>query len=263
MDDVPVVHLRGVSFTRNGNRILSGISLRIRRGEHWALIGPNGSGKTSLVSIICCYHHPSGGSACVLGREFGKTDMRELRRHIGECSSEIGAMVHAWEPLKDIVLSGRFASIGLYEAHSEKDEERAGMLLSLFGLSGLAKRRFSTLSDGERQKTLLARALMPEPDLLVLDEPCAGLDIRAREELLDAVETLCAKDAGPTLIYVTHHIEELVPSITHALALREGKAVASGRRSDVLTASVLSRTFGVSIDLEQRYGRLLPVVNKP
>lgn len=263
MDNVPIVRLGGISFTRNCNRILSDISLRIHRGEHWALIGPNGSGKTSLVSIICGYHHPSEGSACVLGRRFGKTDMRELRRHIGECSSEIGAMVHAWEPVRDIVLSGRFASIGLYETPSEKDEERAGTLLEFFGLSGLAKRMFGTLSDGERQKTLLARALMPEPELLVLDEPCAGLDIRAREELLDAVEKLCAKESGPTLIYVTHHIEEIVPSITHALALREGRAVASGSRQEVLAASVLSKTFGVSIDLEQRYGRLLPVINKP
>ena len=220
------------------------------------------SGKTSLISIINGYHRPSEGEAEVLGKRFGSTDLRDLRRSIGECSSEIRNMVHNWEPVRDIVLSGRFASIGLYEPPSAEDCMRADGLLELFGLSGMRDRPFRELSDGEQQKALVARALMPAPGLLVLDEPCAGLDIKSREELLDAVQKMGAEPNGPTLIYITHHIEEIMPAITHALALRGGRVVAQGRRKDVLTGEVLSRTFEVRIELQEREGRLLPIIIK-
>lgn len=262
MSSYPVVRLSRVSFIRGSNTILHDISLRICRGEHWAIVGPNGSGKTSLISIINGYHRPSEGKAEVLGRRFGSTDLRELRRLIGECSSEIRNMVHDWEPVRDIVLSGRFATIGLYESPSGDDCTRAGGLLEFFGLSHMADRPFSGLSDGEQQKTLLARALMPAPALLVLDEPCAGLDLKAREELLDAVQRMGTAPDGPTLVYITHHIEEIVPAITHALALRKGRTVARGRREGVLTGEVLSRIFDVHIDVQERDGRLWPVVLK-
>ncbi|MCX9009886.1 MAG: ABC transporter ATP-binding protein [Candidatus Methanoperedens sp.] len=262
MPSYPVVSLSRVSFIRNNNTILHDVSLRICRGEHWAIIGPNGSGKTSLISIINGYHRPSEGEAEVLGKRFGSADLRELRRSIGECSSEIRNMVHNWEPIRDIVLSGRFASIGLYEPPSAEDCTRADGLLELFGLSGMRDRPFRELSDGEQQKTLLARALMPAPSLLVLDEPCAGLDLRAREELLDAVQKMGTAPDGPTLIYITHHIEEIMPAITHALALRKGNVVAQGKREDMLTGEVLSRTFDVHIDVQERDGRLWPIILK-
>jgi len=258
----PIVQLDQVSFIRNNNRILNDIDLCIDHGQHWAIIGQNGSGKTSLISIINGYHQPSQGKACVLGRKFGSTDLRELRLHIGECSSEIRNMIHQWEPVRDIVISGKFASIGLYETPSVKDKERACNLIDIFGLSGMSDRKFSTLSDGEKQKTLLARALMPEPELLLLDEPCAGLDIKAREELLTAVQKMTIMKGGPTLIYITHHIEEILPSITHVLALKTGKVIASGERYQVLTNEVLSRTFEVPVELHKNGERLWVVVNK-
>jgi iron complex transport system ATP-binding protein len=258
----PIVRLDHVSFIRNSNRILHDIDLCIDHGQHWAIIGQNGSGKTSLISIINGYHQPSEGKACILGRKFGSADLRELRLHIGECSCEIGNMIHQWESVRDIVLSGKFASIGLYETPSAKDRERACDLIDIFGLSGMSDRRFETLSDGEKQKTLLARALMPEPELLLLDEPCAGLDIKAREELLTAVQKMTVMVGGPTLIYITHHIEEILPSITHVLALRKGKAIASGAREEVLTNEVLSRTFEVSLELHEKGSRLWVVVYK-
>ncbi len=218
----PIVQFIQVSFIRNHNTILNDISFRIEKGQHWAIIGPNGSGKTSLVSIINGYHQPSKGIVEVLGRRFGKTDLRELRLHIGEASSEIKNMLHSQDTVTDIVLSGRFATIGLYEKPSQEDLETAGRLIDFFDLSELASRPFNILSSGEQQKTLLVRALMPNPDLLVLDEPCAGLDPGAREELLVAVQRMCMTPDGPTIIYVTHHIEEIVPAVSHALALQEG-----------------------------------------
>ena len=260
MHSKPVIRLDNVFFIRDNTTILNDISLHINRGEHWAIIGPNGSGKTSLASIINGYHRPSKGGAEVLGRRFGSSDLREMRLHTGECSSEIRDMIHDWEPVRDIVLSGKFGSIGLYEPPASEDSERAGRLLDFFGLSHMADRSFNTLSNGEQQRTLLARALMPEPGLLVLDEPCAGLDIKAREELLDAVERMCSSPRGPTVVYITHRIEEIVPAVTHAMALHCGRAVAQGTKKEVLTGGVLSRIFDLNIDVQERDGRFWSVV---
>ncbi|MDO8726378.1 MAG: ABC transporter ATP-binding protein [Candidatus Methanoperedens sp.] len=256
----PVVQFNHVSFMRDDNTILQDISFRIEKGQHWAIIGPNGSGKTSLVSIINGYHQPSKGIVEVLGRTFGRTDLRELRLHIGEASSEIKNMLHSQDTVTDIVLSGRFATIGLYEKPSQEDLETAGRLIDFFDLCELASRPFNILSSGEQQKTLLARALMPNPDLLVLDEPCAGLDLGAREELLNTVQKMCEFPEGPTIIFVTHHIEELVPAVSHVLALREGKIVAQGTKMEVLTGEVLSRTFDLKIEVNERGGRLWAMI---
>lgn len=257
----PVLDLDHVTFIRNKKIILQDVSLRINRGEHWAIVGQNGSGKTSLVSIINGYHRPSRGEASVLGKKFGTADLRELRRHIGVCSSEIRDMIHEQDSVKDIILSGRFASIGLYESPDEDDQQRASELMAFFGLSDMSDRSFDTLSNGEQQKTILARALIPEPALLVLDEPCAGLDIRSREELLGAVRRMCSMPGGPTLIFVTHHIEEIMPTITHALALRKGRVVAKGCKSEVLEGEIMTRTFDIPIELYEKAGRLWPVVS--
>lgn len=196
----------------------------------------------------------------VLGRRFGKTDLRELRLHIGEASSEIKNMLHPEETVTDIVLSGRFATIGLYEMPSDEDLETAGKLLEFFDLSELASRPYNLLSSGEQQKTLLARALMPNPDILVLDEPCAGLDLGAREELLNTIQKMCEFPEGPAIIFVTHHIEEIVPAISHVLALREGRIVANGTKMEILTGEVLSKTFNLKIEVHERGGRLWAMV---
>lgn len=257
-----VVHLDNVYFIRDKNRILHDISLHITRGQHWAIIGPNGAGKTSLVSIINGYHWPSDGHAEVLGSKFGSIDLRDIRRHIGESSSEIRNMIHGWESTHKIVLSGKFGSIGLYETPTKEDYMRADHLLDFFGLSNLKDRAFESLSSGEQQKNILAQALMPEPRLLVLDEPCAGLDLKSREELLDSVQKMSVSLDGPTLIFITHHIEEIIPGITHALALREGRVVACGYKDDVLTDDVLSATFGLHIEVNKRSNRFWPIVLK-
>lgn len=257
---IPVVHLDKISFIRNGSVILKDISLSISPGEHWAVIGQNGSGKTSLISIINGYHFPSEGTAEVLGRKFGYSDLRELRLHIGESSSEIRDMLHNWESVRDIVLSGRFATIGLYDPPTLEDQEHADTLIDFLGLSHLRNRPFKTLSNGEQQKTIIARALMHEPGLLLLDEPCAGLDPKAREELLESMQRMCEMPGGPTLIYITHHIEEIVPAITHALALKQGRVLARGERKEVLTGDVLSKTFDLPMDVHKRDGRLWPVI---
>ncbi len=256
----PVVLFDHVSFIRDDNTILHDISFRIEKGQHWVIIGPNGSGKTSLVSIINGYHQPSEGKVEVLGRRFGKTDLRELRLHIGEASSEIKNMLHPEDTVTDIVLSGRFATIGLYEKPSDEDMETAGKLLEFFDLSELAGRPYDLLSSGEQQKTLLARALMPNPDILVLDEPCAGLDLGAREELLNTIQKMCEFPGGPAIIFVTHHIEEIVPAISHALALREGRIVANGTKMEILTGEVLSKTFNLKIEVQERGGRLWAII---
>lgn len=256
------VSLDHISFIRNGTKILQDIDLHIRYGQHWVIIGQNESGKTSLISIINGYHQPSEGNAKVLGKKFGSTDLRELRKFIGVCGSELREMIHDWESVKNIVLSGKFASIGLYEKPEPGDHVRAAYLLDFFGLSDRSDRRFMTLSDGEKQKTILARSLMPEPELLILDEPCAGLDLKAREELLDAVQKMCDEEGGPTLIYITHHIEEIIPAITHALALQKGRVVASGRRENVLTNEVLSEIFEIPIELHEIEGRMWPRILK-
>lgn len=258
----PIVRLDNVYFIRGENTILHDVSLHIARGQHWAIIGPNGAGKTSLVSIINGYHWPSEGKAAVLGSKFGSADLRDMRRNIGECSSEIRNMIHGWEPIRKIVLSGKFGSIGLYETPTREDLLRADHLLDFFGLSYMKDRAFESLSSGEQQKTMLARALMPEPRLLVLDEPCAGLDLRSREELLDSVQKMSASPDGPTLIFITHHIEEIMHGITHALALRQGRVVACGSKDEVLTDDVLSTTFGLHIEIRKKANRFWPMVLK-
>lgn len=258
----PIVCLDHVSFIRNGTRILKDIDLSIDHGQHWAIMGKNGSGKTSLISIINGYHHPSEGKARVFGEKFGSVDLRELRRRIGTYSDEIHDMIHTEDSGEDIVISGKFASIGLYEEPEPEDHIRADFLFDFFGIKDMKKHRFATLSDGEKQKILLARALMPEPELLILDEPCSGLDIKAREDFLDSLQKTCSINGGPTLVYVTHHIEEVISAITHAAAMKGGRVLASGKKEDVLTDEVLSKTFDVSIKLHKKGGRIWPIIIK-
>lgn len=257
-----VICLDNVYFIRDKISILHDVSLHVTRGQHWAIIGQNGAGKTSLVSIINGYHWPSNGYAEVLGSKFGSVDLRDIRRHIGECSSEIRNMIHGWEPTCKIVLSGKFGSIGLYETPTREDYARADHLLDFFGLSNLKDRTFESLSIGEQQKIILARALMPEPSLLMLDEPCAGLDLKSREELLDSMQKMIVSRDAPTLIFITHHLEEIIPGITHALALRQGRVVACGSKDDVLTNDVLSTTFDMHIEVNKRSNRFWPIVLK-
>ncbi|KON68756.1 ABC transporter ATP-binding protein [Peribacillus butanolivorans] len=248
-----VISLKNINWKRNGNQILNGVSWEVQTGEHWALLGLNGSGKTSLLKMITGYQWPnSGGEVSVLGNIFGKTNIPELRKSIGWVSSSLDQEYQSRpnDTALEVVLSGKFASIGLYEEITENDIKKANKLLDQFRIKHLSNQFIQSLSQGEKRKAMIARALMSSPRLLILDEPCNGLDIYSKEELLTTIEDLTAAPNGPTILYVTHHIEEIVPSITHALLINSGNVIAKGDKKNTLTESLLEKTFRVPITLE-------------
>ncbi|MBK5446337.1 MULTISPECIES: ABC transporter ATP-binding protein [unclassified Peribacillus] len=248
-----VISLKNINWKRNGNQILNGVSWEVQTGEHWALLGLNGSGKTSLLKMITGYQWPnSGGEVSVLGNIFGKTNIPELRKSIGWVSSSLDQEYQSRpnDTALEVVLSGKFASIGLYEEITENDVKKANKLLDQFRIKHLSNQFIQSLSQGEKRKAMIARALMSSPRLLILDEPCNGLDIYSKEELLTTIEDMTAAPNGPTILYVTHHIEEIVPSITHALLINSGNVIAKGDKKNTLTESLLEKTFRVPITLE-------------
>lgn len=251
-------------FKDGGEAVLSGISWRIRNGEHWVVFGLNGSGKTTLLNLIAGYVQPATGRMDVLGRTFGRYDWRALRREIGFASSSLAERLYADETALEIVLSGLFATIGLYEEAGWDEEEKAVAALDLVGISGLSGRRYAGLSQGERQKVLIARALVNSPRLLLLDEPCAGLDLFAREKVLSCIQHLAQKQKqkqkqktseGPAMVMVSHHIEEVVSVFTHALLLEKGRVHSHGLKEDVLTQKNLSSFFGAAVRIRRKAGR--------
>ncbi|MDI9258648.1 ABC transporter ATP-binding protein [Alicyclobacillus sendaiensis] len=245
-----VLSVSNVTWIRNERKILDDVSFEIREGEHWGLIGLNGSGKTSLLQIIAGYQWPTRGQVSVLGYAYGRVDIREVRRQIGWVSYALLRRVEQdaeGDKALDVIVSGAFSSIGLWEKPRPEQWERAHALARQLGIEHLVDSPFHALSQGEKQRVLIARALMPKPSLLILDEPCTALDVRAREQLLTALDTMAMSPDAPALLYVTHHIEEMIPAITHVLALDDGRVVACGDKKAVLTDDVLSRTFHVPV----------------
>lgn len=238
-----IIELQNISLYRGKTQILKDISWNIKKNEHWALIGPNGAGKTSLLKIISGNLWPSSGKVKILGKEFGKSDLRELKKKIGWVSSFLAEKIPQNEDILEIVISGKFASFGVYEKITEKDRKKAKGLLKLMGCEYIIGRDFNVISQGEKQKVLIARALMAEPLILLLDEPCIGLDIRARENLLNSISKLCKK-TKTTIIYVTHHIEEIVKEIDNAFLLKDGKSFLQGKKKNVLSKENLDKMFG-------------------
>jgi iron complex transport system ATP-binding protein len=245
----PILEITSLRVTRGATAILRDVNWRITRGQHWAILGANGSGKTSLLKAITGYLSCSSGEITVLGRRYGASDWRELRLHIGVVTSAFGAAIPAAEPAIDTVVSGKYAQLDLWHAGTSADRRAALRLLAFVGLARLAEREWAFLSQGERQRVLIARALMARPRLLVLDEPCAGLDPVAREKFLLFVDGIARRKNSPALVLVTHHVEEIVPALTHALLLRTGRVLAAGRRRDVLTSVNLTATFGARLRL--------------
>lgn len=247
-----VISLSSIHWHRNGKDILKNVSWKVQRGEHWALLGLNGSGKTSILKMITGYQWPNGGEVSVLGNLFGKTNIPELRKSIGWVSSSLDDQFHTRpsDTALEVVVSGKFASIGLYDDFTRQDVEKAQELMELLKIRHLADQNISYLSQGEKRKAMIARALMSSPRLLILDEPCNGLDIYSKEELLTTIEDLTASPGGPTVLYVTHHIEEIVPSISHALLIRKGEVIAQGDKKATLTEPLLEETFQVPLSLE-------------
>jgi iron complex transport system ATP-binding protein len=245
-----IVNLSNVNYRRNGSDLLQGINWQVKKGEHWAVLGPNGSGKTTLLQLLNGYIWPSSGDIHVLNRKLGTIDVRELRQKIGWLSSSILPLLHQHNESWKIVVTGKFGALAMYEEIQDEDRERAFEILSIQKSEHLACKPFGLLSQGEKQKVLMCRALMANPELLIMDEACTGLDIRAREDLLTHIAHLCSSPEAPTIIYVTHHTEEIIPSISKALLISEGKVIAQGDKEDTLKSSVLSKIFGLPIQLE-------------
>ncbi len=253
----PLVRVTDLSIRRDGICILKGINWTINRGEYWVILGANGSGKTSLLKALTGYMTPTKGQISVLGEEYGRSDWRELRKRIGVVSASIAHLVHDEDSGDEIVAGGRRAMIGYWGKMSVSEQTRAKRLLSLLRVTQATKRRWEVLSQGERQRVLIARALAADPVILILDEPCAGLDPIAREKFLDDISKLARKKRGPALVFVTHHIEEILPEFTHVLALRDGRIVYSGAKSEGLRSEVLSRIFQTKLLIRRSHSRYL------
>lgn len=252
----PVLEVTNLRVERGPTAILRGVDWRVAPGEHWVILGANGSGKTSLLKALTGFLSPTSGAISLLGRTYGESDWRELRLHLGVVTSAFTASIPPSEVVLDTVVSGKYAQLDLWHAGTRADRVAAGKLLRLVGLGRIATREWAYLSQGERQRVLIARALMARPQLLILDEPCAGLDPVAREKFLMFIARLARQRHSPALVLVTHHVEEIMPAFTHALLLRGGRVVAAGPRAAVLTSPNLSATFGARLRLARRRGRL-------
>jgi iron complex transport system ATP-binding protein len=235
--------------------ILDAVDWRVNTGQHWVILGANGSGKTSLLSVLTGYLGPTAGTIRVLGETYGRADWRELRTRIGLVSSSIRQLMPPHENALNAVLSGRRAMIGMWGEVSAADSSRAAEILREVEAVYLSERPWRFLSQGERQRVLIGRALMADPQLLVLDEPCAGLDPVAREHFLAFIERLLGRPGAPTLVLVTHHVEEIVAGFSHVLVLRSGRVLAAGSRESVMTSAVLSRAFDAPLRLDTEGGR--------
>lgn len=251
----PVVEVRDLRVERASTLILDSVDWQIQRGQNWAVLGANGSGKTSLLSALTGYLMPSAGDVRVLGEQFGESDWRELRKHIGLVSSSIGQKIPGEEHALDVVMSGKNAMIELWGPVSRSDRARARGWLERVEGAHLERRAWRALSQGERQRVLIARALMATPTLLILDEPCAGLDPVARETFLRFLRRLAGGEHAPTLVLVTHHVEEIGTAFSHVLLLKQGRVLASGPKKKILTSALLSQAFGTPLVLEKQKGR--------
>ncbi|MBI3216373.1 MAG: ABC transporter ATP-binding protein [Mycobacterium sp.] len=251
-----LIDFRKVSLRRGGRVLVGPVTWQVELDERWVVVGPNGAGKTSLLRIAAAMEHPSSGSAYVLGERLGRVDTAELRYRVGLSSSALAQRVPDDEVVRDLVVSAGYAVLGRWrEKYEDVDYERAVDTLESVGAEHLAERSFGTLSEGERKRVLIARALMADPELLLLDEPAAGLDLGGREELVARLSDLAADPDAPAIVLVTHHVEEIPPGFSHALIVSEGKVVAAGLLTDVLTAENLSKAFGQSIALDLIDGR--------
>lgn len=254
---IPLV-LDEVSVVRGTKRLLANIDWIVAERDRWAVLGPNGSGKTTLLRVASLHLHPSSGTVSVLGQQLGHTDVRRLRARIGLASPALSAMLRRDLTPLDVVMTARNGALEpWWHAYDDDDRQRAMALLARFEVPHGAERAMGTLSSGESQRVLLARAFAGQPGLVLLDEPTAGLDLAGREELVHALGAAARDVDGPPTVLVTHHVEEIPVGTTHVLLVRDGSVAASGPIEDVLTASALSETFGIPVELHRRSGRWL------
>jgi|SRR5690625_1226155 len=251
-----VLNLQGVGLRRGTTTILDSVDWTVQEGERWVVLGRNGAGKTTLLQIASGRMHPSSGTADVLGERLGRVDVFELRPRVGFSSASLADRIPGGERVRDVVLTAAYGVTGRWrEDYADVDLERASDLLEAFDVARFADRTFGTLSEGERKRVQIARSLMTDPEILVLDEPAAGLDLGGREELVAALAELAGDHRSPVLVLVTHHVEEIPPGFTHVLLLRDGKVHAAGPRDEALTAENLSGAFGLELELERRGDR--------
>jgi len=257
----PLLSITGLTVQRGDVTLLQGVDWRIEVGQHWVVLGTNGCGKTSLLKTLLGYLSPSAGDLSLLGRRYGNSDWRELRPLIGIVTSALQSSIPAAEPAIETVISGRYAQLDLWAQTTRADASAARRLLELLGVAVLEDRPWLYLSQGERQRVLIARALMARPRMLILDEPCAGLDPVARAEFLAFVDLLARQRRGPALVLVTHHVEEITPAFTHALGLKRGRVHAVGDVTAVVTSRTMSSLFDASIRIRRNRGRFQAAVD--
>ncbi|MGP7819169.1 ABC transporter ATP-binding protein [Niallia sp. 01092] len=253
-----IVRAEGVGLKRSGHWILQNVNWEIKKGEHWVLYGLNGAGKTALLNMLCAYYHPTVGNVEVLGKVFGKAELGgSLRRKIGLVSNRLQQNLYVSDSAYEIILSGAYASIGLYETPTDEIRHKAIDLLKQLGCFHYADREYSSLSQGEKQRVLIGRALMLDPELIILDEPATGLDFIAREQLLETIENMSKRENAPSIIYVTHHVEEILPIFSHSLLLKKGTVFAKGKTEDMMTSENLSQFFELPVKVIWNNGRPL------
>ncbi len=251
-----VIAVDGASVVRSGTYLLRDVGWRVRADERWVLLGPNGAGKTTLLNLAAARTHPTGGAVDVLGERLGRVDVNELRTRIGLATAGLADRIPSDETVHDAALTAAWGVVGRFrEQYDAIDEIQARALLDQMGVATLADRRFGTLSEGERKRVLIARALMTDPELLLLDEPAAGLDLGGREDLVSRLGELAQDPDAPVLVLVTHHVEEIPPGFTHALLLREGTVVAQGPLAETVTGENLSKTFDLPLSVTYSGGR--------
>jgi iron complex transport system ATP-binding protein len=251
-----VVSLAGVAVRRSGTALLHDVDWQVELDERWVVLGPNGAGKTTLLGLASGRLHPSTGVAHVLGDRIGRTDLTELRTRIGLTTAAVAERIPAEERVSDVVVTAAWSVVGRWrENYDPADETRARALLGQLGVGHLADRTYGTLSEGERKRVQIARALMTDPELLLLDEPAAGLDLGGREDLVGRLAELAYDPDAPAMVLVTHHVEEIPPGFTHAMLLRDGGVVAQGLLAETLTGDNLSKTFGLPLVVERRGDR--------
>src|SRR5689334_14516477 len=253
---VAVIEFADVTVRRGSATLLDQISWRVAEGERWVVLGPNGAGKTTLLQVASAQIHPSSGVAGILDEVLGTVDVFDLRPRIGITSAALAERIPRDERVRDVVVSASYGVVGRWrEQYDDLDHERAHDLLVEVGVKHLADRTFGTLSEGERKRVQIARALMTDPELLLLDEPAAGLDLGGREDLVSTLTVLANDPDSPASVLVSHHVEEIPPGFTHALLLRAGRVVASGPIEDVVTEQHLSATFGMPLLLSREDDR--------